>query len=57
MIAELGQRTDRRTLPPPGPVATGGSMPQDLLTRYGLMWLDEADPLEPRTHVKEPGHD
>src|SRR5438270_1541054 len=48
LIAELGNRTTERTLPPPGPVAKAGSMPDELLTRYGLMWLSEPDPLEPR---------
>jgi quercetin dioxygenase-like cupin family protein len=56
MIAELGKRTDERTLPPPGPVATGGQMPDGLLARYGLMWLEELDPLEPRKH-SEKSHD
>lgn len=56
MVAELGKRTDQRTLPPPGPVAKGGSMPDGMLTRYGLIWFDEPDPLEPRTHVKENDH-
>lgn len=50
MIAELGKRTDQRTLPPPGPAPTGGEMPDELLTRYGLIWLGEPDPLEPRRH-------
>lgn len=50
MIAELGKRANERTLPSPGPVATGGEMPEDLLTRYGLIWLDQPDPLEPRGH-------
>ncbi len=47
MVAELGTRTHQPTLPPPGPVATGGSMPDQMLTRYGLIWLNEPDPLEP----------
>ena len=50
MIAELGRRTTERTLPLKGPVASGGDMPDELLTRYGLIWLDEPDPLEPRAH-------
>ena len=50
MVAELGRRTDQRTLPPPGPVATGGSMPDEMLSRYGLLWRDEPDPLAPRHH-------
>lgn len=57
MIAELGKRTDQRTLPPPDPFATGGSMPDELLTRYGLIWLDEVDPLEPRVSRSENSHD
>lgn len=48
MIAELGKRTTDRTLPPTGPVGTPGQMPEDMLTRYGLAWLDETDPLAPR---------
>ncbi len=50
MIAELGKRTNERTLPTPGPAASGGQMPEELLTRYGLVWLDEPDPLAPRSH-------
>jgi quercetin dioxygenase-like cupin family protein len=50
MIAELGRRTVQRILPPPRPLATAGSMPEELLTRYGLMWLNEADSLLPRSH-------
>ena len=50
MIAELGKRTDQRTLPPPNPAPGGGRMPDELLSRYGLIWLDEPDPLEPRRH-------
>lgn len=57
MIAELGQRTTQRTLPPPGPGATGGQMPDELYTRYGLIRLDEPDPLEPREHRSEAGHE
>ena len=56
MVAELAKRTDQRTLPPSGPVARGGQMPEELLTRYGLMWLDEPDPLLPRAHL-ENGHE
>lgn len=50
MIAENFERTDQHTLPPPGPVMTGGEMPEAFVTRYGLIWLDEPDPLEPRGH-------
>ena len=50
LVAELGRRTEQRTLPPPEPVATGGSMPDELRDRYGLSWLAEPDPLEPREH-------
>lgn len=57
MVAELGRRTDQRTLPPPRPVATSGSMPENMLTRYGLIWLDEPDPLQPRAQHTENGHD
>ncbi len=57
MVAELGKRTEQRTLPPAGPVATGGSMPDEMLTRYGLIWLDESDPLEPRGLAEKNGHD
>ena len=56
MIAELGKRTQQRTLPPPGPAATGGAMSHELLTRYGLVWLDEPDPLAPRRHRAESNH-
>ena len=48
LVAELGRRTEQRTLPPPEPVAAGGSMPDELRDRYGLSWLAEPDPLEPR---------
>ncbi len=57
MVAELGKLTNQRTLPSPGPVATGGSMPDELLTRYGLIWLVEPDPLDPRGHRSENDHD
>ena len=50
LVAELGRRTERRTLPPSVPAATAGSMPDELRDRYGLNWLDEPDPLEPRGH-------
>ena len=52
MIAELGMRTNERTLPPPAPPMPPGKpqMPDELLTRYGLIWLDEPDPLAPRRH-------
>ena len=53
MIAELGKRTNELTLPPESPTAPSGEMPDDLLTRYGLIWLDEPDPLAPRPHRKE----
>lgn len=56
MIPELGKRTDQRTLPMPGPVATGGQMPDELLTCYGLVWIDEPDPLAPRGHRGENDH-
>ena len=53
MIAELGKRTDEPTLPPPGAPMPPGKpqMPDELLARYGLIWLDEPDPLVPRTHL------
>ena len=50
LVAELGRRTDQRTLPPPEPAAAGGSMPDELRDRYGMSWLDEPDPLAPREH-------
>lgn len=50
LVAELGRRTDQRTLPPRASAATAGSMPNELRDRYGLSWLDEPDPLEPRGH-------
>lgn len=52
MVAELGRRTEQRTLPPPAPPMPAGTpqMPDELLTRYGLIWLDEPDPLAPRGH-------
>ena len=52
MVAELGKRTDQRTLPPPSPSQPSGTpqMPDEMLTRYGLLWLDEPDPLAPRDH-------
>lgn len=53
MIAETGKRTTQRTLPPSGPAMTAGSMPDELVTRYGLLWLDGPDPLAPRTHRGE----
>lgn len=53
MVAELGKRTDQRILPPPGPPMPAGKpqMPEELLSRYGLIWLDEPDPLAPRGHA------
>lgn len=57
MVAELGKRASQRTLPPPGPVAAGGSMPDELLPRYGLIWLDEPNPLAPRDHRSETHND
>ena len=33
-----------------GPPGAPGRMPDELLARYGLMWLDEPDPLVPREH-------
>jgi quercetin dioxygenase-like cupin family protein len=52
MIAELGTPTNERTLPPPVPLMPPGKpqMPHELLSRYGLIWLDEPDPLAPRRH-------
>ena len=51
MVAELGKRTAQRTLPAPVPMPAGKpQMPDEMLTRYGLLWLDEADPLAPRGH-------
>ncbi|MBX9651157.1 MAG: cupin domain-containing protein [Xanthobacteraceae bacterium] len=52
MVAELGKRTHDLTLPPSEPPRPPGKpgMPEDLLTRYGMVWLDEPDPLEPRRH-------
>ena len=52
MIAELGMRTSEHTLPPPEPPMPPGKpqMPDELLARYGLVWLDEPDPLAPRAH-------
>ena len=50
LVAELGRRTEQRTLPPPEHPATGGLMPNELRDRYGMSWLDEPDPLEPRGH-------
>ena len=52
MIAELGNRAGARELPPKNPDGGGspGGMPDELLTRYGLMWLNEPDPLAPRGH-------
>lgn len=57
MVAELAKRTEQRTLPPAGALPTGGQMPEELLTRYGLMWLNEPDPLLPREHRAGNGHD
>ena len=48
MVAELGRRTQERTLPPGEVAAPSGPMPEELLARYGLVWLDEPDPLAPR---------
>ena len=50
MIAENGRRTDQRTLPPPGPALNADSMPDEFVTRYGLVWLDEPNPLKPDSH-------
>ena len=50
LVAELGRRTEQRTLPPPAPPATSGSMSDELRDRYGMSWLDEPDPLAPRGH-------
>lgn len=57
MVAELAQRTEQRTLPPAGPLPKRGQMSEELLTRYGLMWLDEPDPLVPREHRTQNSHD
>ena len=58
LVAELGKRTHQRTLPPPGPPQSPGKpqMPDELLARYGLIWLDEPDPLAPRRHRLESDH-
>jgi len=56
MIAELGKRTTQLTLPPESPQAPSGGMPEELLTRYGLVWLDEPDPLAPRRSRREKAH-
>ncbi len=50
IVAENGKRTADRTLPTPGPVGGAGTMPEELVIRYGLIWLNEPDPLEPRGH-------
>ncbi len=50
LVAELGRRTDTRTLPPAVASDVPRRMPNDLLARYGLEWLDESDPFEPRGH-------
>jgi quercetin dioxygenase-like cupin family protein len=52
MLAELGKRTTERTLPPPGPPQPPGKpqMPEELLARYGLVWLEEPNLLAPRVH-------
>lgn len=57
MIAEFGKRTDQRTLPHRDPAAKGGQMPAELLTRYGLIWLEGPDPLALREHRMENDHD
>ena len=58
MLAELGKRTDERTLPPPeAPPSGKPQMPDELLARYGLVWLDEPDPLAPRGPRSESRHD
>ena len=59
MVAELGRRTHDLTLPEASPPIPPGKpqMPDELLTRYGLIWLDEPDPLAPRHHPSEAGHD
>ena len=50
MIAELGTRTTEHTLPPPGPPHRPGrsQMPDELLSRYGLMLLGGPNPLAQR---------
>lgn len=52
MIAEMGQRTDERTLPPPAPPMPAGrpQMPDELLSRYGLLLVDGPNPLQPHGH-------
>ncbi len=58
MVAELGRRTHDLSLPVAGPPMAQGKpqMPDELLARYGLIWLDEPDPLAPRYHGKETDH-
>ena len=53
MVAELGRRTNARTLPPGKVAAPSGPMLEELLARYGLVWLDEPDPLAPRHPTSE----
>ena len=52
MVAELGRRTTDLVLPEAGPPMPTGKpqMPEELLARYGLVWLDEPDPLAPGRH-------
>ena len=50
LVAELGRRTETRTLPPATASDVPRRMPNDLLARYGLAWLDEPDPLRPHGH-------
>ena len=59
MVAELGRRTHDMILQEAGPPMPPGKpqMPDELLTRYGLIWLDEPDPLAPRPHGSETRHD
>jgi quercetin dioxygenase-like cupin family protein len=59
MVAELGGRTHDLSLPKAGaPIPPGKpQMPDKLLARYGLIWLDEPDPLAPRHHPSETDHE
>ena len=57
MVVELGRRTQERTLPPGEVAAPSGPMPEELLARYGLVWLAGPDPLAPRHPPTEKSHD
>ncbi len=52
MIAETSKRATSLTLPEAPPLMPPGKpqMPEEMEQRYGLVWLDEADPLAPRNH-------